>query len=187
MFKAIRQKAVVPSRVKKPHLLARFLRRKDGATVVEFSLVLAPFLALLLAILETALVFLAGQLLETAVADSGRLILTGQAQKQKFDATKFRQEVCGRIAALIDCESGLQFDVRTYKSFASIDMSKPIDSDGKLTLGSAYEPGNAGDIVVVRLAYQWPIYVSMFNYNLSDLAGGKRLLLATAAFRNEPF
>ena len=46
-----------------------------------------------------------------------------------------------------------------------------------------YQPGGPGDIVVVRLFYQWPIYVSL----LQNMSGSKRLLIATAAFRNEPF
>ena len=37
--------------------------------------------------------------------------------------------------------------------------------------------------MVVRLFYQWPIYVSL----LQNMSGNKRLLVATAAFRNEPF
>jgi hypothetical protein len=37
--------------------------------------------------------------------------------------------------------------------------------------------------VVVRLFYQWPIYVSL----LQNMSGNKRLLIATAAFRNEPY
>ena len=48
----------------------RFARRQDGGAAVEFGLVAAPFLALLFAIMETAIVFFAGQALETAAADS---------------------------------------------------------------------------------------------------------------------
>ena len=48
-------------------------------------------------------------------------------------------------------------------------------------------PGRPGDIVVVRLLYEWPVYVSLLGLNLADLAGSKRLIMATAAFRNEPF
>jgi hypothetical protein len=35
----------------------------------------------------------------------------------------------------------------------------------------------------VRLFYQWPIYVAL----LQNMSGGKRLLVATSAFRNEPY
>lgn len=194
--KTFRQKSFGVLRLKAPPLLRRFLRRKDGAAAVEFGLVALPFFALMFAIIETALVFFAGQVLETAVADSGRLILTGQAQSKKFDAAKFKAEVCGadptqnpgyKMYGLFDCEGGLQVDVRTYTSFAAINNAKPIDADGKLTFTPTYAPGGPGQIVVVRLAYAWPIHVSLLGYSLSDLAGGNRLLLATAAFRNEPF
>ncbi len=67
-----------------PRLVRHFLRRKDGAVAVEYAMVAAPFLALVFAILETSIVFFAGQTLETAAADSARLIMTGQAQKQGF-------------------------------------------------------------------------------------------------------
>ena len=70
-----------------------FAKREDGAAAVEFAIVVAPFLALLFAILETALVFFAGQTLETAVSDSARLILTGQAQTASFSLRAVFQSV----------------------------------------------------------------------------------------------
>jgi Flp pilus assembly protein TadG len=166
----------------------RLIRHQDGAAAVEFGLVAAPFLALVFAIMETALVFFAGQALETAGADSARLIMTGQAQLQGFDQAKFKQEVCARIYGLFNCTSGLYIDVKKYDSFASIDTSKPIDGSGNLKTGDfGYQPGGPGDIVVVRLMYQWPVYVSLLGLNLSDMAAGKRLLVSTLAFRNEPY
>src|SRR5215210_2803224 len=80
--------------------LGRLLRQQDGAAAVEFGLVAAPFLALLFAIMETALVFFAGQALETAVADSARLIMTGQAQSQGFSQGAFKTAVCQKIYGL---------------------------------------------------------------------------------------
>ena len=63
-----------------------------------------------------------------------------------------------------------------------------MDSNGNLQTGNfGYQPGGPGDIVVVRLMYEWPIYVSLLGFSLSDLSGGKRLIMATAAFRNEPY
>jgi Flp pilus assembly protein TadG len=66
---------LLPSR-----LVRRFVRQQDGSAAVEFGMVAVTFLGLTFAILETALVFFAGQTLETAVTDSARLIMTGQAQ-----------------------------------------------------------------------------------------------------------
>jgi Flp pilus assembly protein TadG len=167
----------------------RFMRRQDGAVAVEFALILVPFLALMFGIMETALVFFADQTLETAVADSARLIMTGQAQMQSLTAQTFKDQVCARIYGLFDCPNGVYVDVETYSSFGSITNTPPLDSSGKLvTSNFVYQPGGPGDIVVVRLYYQWPIYVSLMNLsNLSNMSNHNRLLVATAAFRNEPY
>lgn len=167
----------------------RFLRREDGAAAVEFGLILLPFLALMFGIMETALVFFADQTLETAVADSARLIMTGQAQTQNLTATTFKNAVCARIYGLFNCQAGVYVNVQTYSSFGSISYTPPLDNNGNLvTANMGYSPGGPGDIVVVQLYYQWPIYVSLMNLNhLSNMSGNKRLLVATAAFRNEPY
>jgi Flp pilus assembly protein TadG len=176
------------NRVSGSRTVRRLLRQQDGAAAIEFGLVAAPFLALVFAIMETAIVFFAGQALETAAADSARLIMTGQAQTAGYDQTKFKEAVCARIYGLFKCNSGLYVDVKKYTSFSSINTSKPIDSNGNVQTGDfGYQPGGPGDIVVVRLVYQWPVYVSLLGLNLSDASGGKRLLLSTVAFRNEPY
>jgi Flp pilus assembly protein TadG len=165
----------------------RFARREDGAAAVEFAIVAAPFLALMFAIMETALVFFASQTLETAVSDSARLIMTGQAQNQSFTQADFKNAVCSRIHGLFDCQSGLQIDVRTYTSFGSVDNSAPLDANGNLKTNFTYQPGGPGDIIVVRLMYLWPVYASVLGFNLGNMAGNNRLIMATAAFRNEPY
>jgi len=168
-------------------VVRRFAHGEDGVAAVEFAMVAAPFLALMFAIMETALVFFASQTLETAVADSARLIMTGQAQSQSFSQAQFKSAVCAKVGGLFDCAGGLQIDVKTYTSFGSVDNSPPLDANGNLKTNFGYQPGGPGDIVVVRLMYQWPVYASLLGFNLGDMAGNKRLVMATAAFRNEPY
>ncbi len=165
----------------------RLIKQQDGAAAVEFALVAAPFLALVFAIMETAVVFFAGQALETAVADSSRLIMTGQAQTQGLSASAFKNAVCAKIYGLFDCQNGVYVDVKTFTSFGSVSMPTPVDGSGNFQNNFSYQPGGPGDIVVVRLFYQYPVYVSLLGFNLSNVNGGKRLLAATAAFRNEPY
>ena len=166
----------------------RFIRHQNGTTTVEFAMLAAPFLAMMFATIETAVVFFAGQALETAGADSARLIMTGQAQTQGFDQAKFKQAVCAKIYGLFNCSTGLYVDVKNYSSFSAINTAKPLDAGGNLETGTfGYTPGGPGDIVVVRLMYEWPVYVSLLGLNLADSAGGKRLLMSTIAFRNEPY
>ena len=168
--------------------MRRMLRDRSGATAVEFGMVAAPFLALVFAILQTAMVFFAGQALETAAADSARLIMTGQAQTQGYDQTKFKQAVCARIYALFNCNGSLYVDVKSYTGWSSVNTSLPVDASGNVQSATfGYQPGGPSDIVVMRLMYQWPVYVSLLGLNLANSAGQQRLLMATVAFRNEPY
>lgn len=188
MFAATREKFAARMRRLMPVRLARrFARQQDGSAAVEFALVATPFLALTFAILETAMVFFAGQTLEAAAADSARLIMTGQAQSAGYAAADFKNAVCARIYGLFDCANGITVDVQSYSSFASIPTAAPITNGQLNTSSMGYNAGNPGDIVVVSLYYQWPIYVSLLGNNLANLNGGKRLLAATAVFRVEPY
>jgi Flp pilus assembly protein TadG len=167
--------------------LSRFRRNENGATVVEFALVAAPFFALMFAIIETALLFFADQTLDTAVATAARLIRTGQAQDEGLTADAFKTAICDQMGGLLSCSAGLKVDVRKYTSFDSIDLATPVDADGNLKVTENYNTGHGGDIVVVRAYYEWPTFVPLLGNNLADMPDGTHLLVATAAFRNEPF
>jgi Flp pilus assembly protein TadG len=144
-------------------------------------------LGLTFAILETALVFFAGQTLETAVADSARLIMTGQAQTAGWTKDDFKTAVCNHIYGVFDCANGIYVDVKSYTSFSAITSDPPI-TDGNLDPSKVnYSPGDVGNIEVVTLYYQWPIYVSLLGNNLANVNANTRLLVSTAVFRNEPY
>lgn len=167
--------------------VARRLRGdRDGSAAVEFALVAPIFFALLFAIIETALVFFAGQLLETATQDSSRLVLTGQVQSPTYTQANFKTAVCQRLSSIFDCNQ-VFVDVKSYTGFNNIVITEPIDGNKNFVPNMSYSPGNAGDVVVVRVFYQWPLFVTGLGYNIANLAGSKRLLSSIIAFRNEPY
>lgn len=183
-----REKATGASRGLR-RLVIRFGRKDDGAAAVEFALVAIPFFAIMFAIIELAFVFWAGQVLETAVNNASRLIMTGQAQKQNFDKAKFKEELCSRVLGLFNCNAGMIIDVRTSGAFASANLGKPTyKGNGQVDdTGFQYQTGGPGDIVVVRVMYEWPLIMRTFGLDLADTPSGKRLLMSTVAFRNEPY
>jgi Flp pilus assembly pilin Flp len=187
MFALLARTRVTVGRILARMGLARFHSDERGVSLVEFGLVAVPFIALTFAILETALMFFAGQTLDTAVARSARLIRTGQAQQQGFDINKFRDDICDQILSLFSCDGNLKLSVKKFPTFADIDLDRPVDADGNLNVDETYDPGHGGDIVVVRAYYEWPTYVRLLGNNLSDMPDGNHLLVSTAAFRNEPF
>src|ERR1035441_3383872 len=84
--------------------LRRFRRSRRGSAAVEFALVAPLFFALLFAIIETALMFFASQVLETVTQDSARMILTGQAQTLLYDQASFKSQVvcpAGSLASVM--------------------------------------------------------------------------------------
>jgi Flp pilus assembly protein TadG len=168
-------------------LLRCFARHYKASTTIEFGLLAAPFLALSFGIMQTAMVFFANQALETAAATSSRLILTGQAQTQGWSAAQFKQQVCDAITGLFNCQNSVYVDVETYSSFAAVKLGMPISNGNLETSNMDYNPGGPGDIVVVRLYYQYPVYMNLLGFNLSNLNGGYNLLAATAVFKNEPY
>jgi Flp pilus assembly protein TadG len=168
-------------------LMRRFICRHGASTTIEFGLLAAPFVAMAFAILQTGIVFFAGQTLETAAAAAGRLVLTGQAQMQGWTAAQFKQQVCNAIAGIFNCQNGIYIDVETYSSFAAVNLGMPITNGNFNPADLGYNPGGPGDIVVVRLYYQYPVYVNLLGFNLSNLDGGLNLLAATAVFKNEPY
>ena len=146
------------------------------------------FFALLFAIIETAMVFFASQVLETVTQDSARMIMTGQAQNAGFTQAQFknlRLQQAHRACSTAPTASTI--DVQSYPAFSSVNVADPIDAGKNFVPPNNYRPGGPGDIVVVRLFYQWPLFVTGLGYNIANLSGSKRLLTATAAFQNEPY
>jgi Flp pilus assembly protein TadG len=187
---AARLHRLTPTRVAR-----RFTRHQKGAAAVEFALVAIPFLALTFAIIETALVFYAGQVLESAASDAGRLIMTGQTQQDLspttgsvgFTQNDFKNAVCSYLAgSMFDC-NGVYVNVTSYSSFGTVNTAPPVTNGQLNTANLNYQPSGPNCIVAVQLYYQWPIYVSLLGDNLANLNGGNRLLTATAVFRNEPY
>jgi Flp pilus assembly protein TadG len=160
-----------------------------AASAVEFAIIAAPFVALLVAIVQTALVFFAGRLLDETAGQASRYIFTGQAQSAGMTQTQFANYLCQKSSTLFTC-SNFMINVQNYSSFAAANTSTPtltFDSSGAVTNQWAWSPGSPGDIVIVQVMYQWPVMMGPLGFNLANLANGNRLLVSTVAFKTEPF
>ncbi len=169
--------------------LGAFRRHQGGVVAIEFAMVGVPFFALIFAILETAIVFWTAQVLETAVADAARTIYTGQFQAANTTGDigrAFKREVCSRVTALFECTEStptVHVDVR----IPTADIP-PVIKDGAINPAAfGYEATKASDLVLVRVAVEYPVFATLLNPNQANLANGKRLLMGSATFRNEPF
>jgi Flp pilus assembly protein TadG len=168
-----------------------FLRDRRAGAAVDFALTLFPFLMVLLVMINSALILLAGQVLQTAATSAGRLVLTGQAQTANYTAAQFKNNVCASLTVMFNCASNLYIDVESTStsSFSNISLANPTNANGTLnTSGFGYSMGNPGDLVIVRLIYQWPIAASgLVGAVMNPISPTNYTLVATVAFRNEPY
>ena len=180
---------------RRSRFLRRFLKNREGATAVEFALVAVPFFTLLFAIIETALIFWSSQVLETAVANASRRIYTGQFQTANSGlsdpqeiAEIFRNEVCDNVVALFDCRARVRVDIQRFPGgFPASGLPLPVNDGNFDASDFGYQPSGPGEVVVVRAAMPYPVIMSLMTPSMSNLNGNQRLIMASAAFRNEPF
>lgn len=173
----------------------RFAADERGTTAIEFGLLGIPFFGLLAAILETSYVFLAGQILDTAVQDSARFIRTGQVQGLKYssadEAAKLRSEICEGLYNLFDCTK-LWISVETVGQFTGITRSSPVPTNCTPTncewaIPERYDVSKGSNIILVRVYYKWPTYINLGGFTLQNTGGNSRLLGSVRVFENEPF
>ncbi len=173
------------------------LARDDRAsTAIEFGILAVPFFALIGAIIETSMVFFAGQVLDSAVQDAARQIRTGQAQGQAgYTIDSFRNEICNGLYRLFDCSKvKVKVSVLTTFSNTNTTLSQPIKTGCTITptedcwnVTQTYAPGVGSSIVLVEAYYKWPVIINFGGFNLQNQPDGSRLLAAVRVFRNEPF
>lgn len=164
-------------------------RDARGNTLIEFAMVAAPLFALMLAIIETSIVFFAQQGLETATEAAARSLLTGQAQQAALTQAQFKQTACAALPGFLDC-SRLMVDVQSASSFSAVSTTRPtitFDSNGKVTNTFNFTTGGAGDIVIVRLMYIWPLPTGPLGFTLDNLPGSQRLMVATSVAKTEAY
>ena len=174
-------RTITPARL----FLRRFGKANHGMAAVEFALLALPFFSLLFATLEATAVFFASVSLETGAAEASRLVRTGQVQLQGLTREHIRNQICD--AMFMGCDDRMQIDVRRFDSFTDVDFTDPLTADGDLRTDLMFQPGGPGDIVLVRVFYTWDIVTPVIGNALSNMADGHRLLISSAAFRNEPF
>lgn len=193
MIKFVSQNHRLPlrQRIRMPRIFRAFRRRQDGATAIEFGMVALPFFMVLFAVIETAMIFFTSQVLETAVANASRSIMTGQAvTKYPNPATalaNFKNDVCANVTTLVDCQAALQIDVRSFASFATANAAATVSGGNLDTTAFGYQAPGPNQIFVVRAVMAYPLYVPSWNHSLATLNGNKRAVVASAAFRTEPF
>ncbi len=175
------------------------MRNRRGATAAEFALLAPILVSLILAALQTALIFYFDSALQTLTTEVARQVMIGNVQA--LTQTQFTTRVCALAPSVFQSSSssppmcnGLMIDVQSASSYSDLSSiaTTPLvptynSSTGAITNNWSYSPGGPGSIVIVRLMYDWPVWGGPLGVGLANQSNGTHLLVGTAVIKNEPY
>jgi Flp pilus assembly protein TadG len=162
-------------------------RDERGAAAVEFALLIIPLLFLLMGIMEVSMQYFVSGALDAAVQRTARLIRTGQAQSQNMTIGDIRGAMCSDMLNLFDCTSNSYILVDSLDNLVAPTYALPVKANGDFISSATFELGSGHSYVMVRGYFQFSPLFNVFGALSPGLSNGKRLLAASALFRNEPF
>jgi Flp pilus assembly protein TadG len=181
---------------KKSYLsILQFLKDERGVAAVEFALVGPPFLFVLLAMFETAIMLFTEYALQAGVQEASRIIRTGQAQSSpmNWNAQKFKTFVCEKATVIPSCNTKVSVYVRSMSgSFSALKSTLPTNpvSVGPATPGGApttiYNHGCSQSYSAVYVTLDWDFTLPFMNV-FSNVGPDVRRIVASTIFQNEPF
>ena len=168
------------------NFLKRWRRDREGSTAVEFALIGIPFVLMVIGIIEMALMFTAQSLLEASTAEAAREVRTGAIQQGGGEDT-FTEVLCGFAAVLIPCEE-IQYQVVALENFGEAEEfpDAEFDEDGNLE-DQQFDAGGVSDVVMIRVAYTYPIKTPMMQLMLTNNNDSNRIMLSTIVLQTEPY
>ncbi len=172
--------------------------------MIEFGIA-APFmLMLVLGIMELGMVMFVNMLMESSLRVAARWGVTGQPPANGDRLTEILAIIEDRTAGMLDMEEA-EVTISSYPTFDDVGQGEDFEDgngNGQWDPGETYKDcngngqwdddrgntgsaGNAREIVVYRIEYDWPLMTTMIADVLGD--AGKVPLVANITVRNEPW
>jgi Flp pilus assembly protein TadG len=167
--------------------LRRWLKKDEGTTAIEFSLMAIPYIFLTLGIVELSIMYASASLLEGATNAAARQIRTGQIQQSEAADPEevFRESICNYATVLIDC-SQVVIEVQEMESFSDFEELQPqFDEDGNM-LSRGFSAGGSSSRVLIRVAYTYNM-LSPFIGTLLAGADNSIFFMSTIVLQTEPY
>ena len=160
----------------------RFLRRDDGATAVEFALVMGPLFFLLGCIVEMSLMLFSEYTLQDGVQEAGRMIRTNPPT----NSSAIRTAICERAPTLANCTVLLGTSLQSALNYGDLETIKPTLTT-VVPRSDVYTKPDPSTAVVLLATYDWTFIFPGLNLLSNVVAGGNfRRLQGIAVFQVEP-
>jgi Flp pilus assembly protein TadG len=165
-------------------ILRRFIGNRKGSTAIEFAILALPFMVLIFAILEIAVMFLVDSGLDAAVHTTVRQVRVGNASA--WNLATFKSKVCAQLSLSFSCSTNLKVRAVVITNMASVSKINPI-VNGQLSVTESFNVGGTGDYVLVQAFLTWDPVLRLYTFAGGHLSNGSYVLGATQLFKNEPF
>ncbi|NCC22802.1 MAG: pilus assembly protein [Alphaproteobacteria bacterium] len=162
-------------------------RETGGATAIEFSIVAIPFTFAIIAVIEVALAYTTGFLLEGGTGAASRMIRTCELQDAADAEADFRAALCSHAVTIPNCQDNVFVETVAMPddSFMSVSSYEPLfDEDGGM-VSRGFATGGVSDVVLVRTGY----YYTFLTPVLGTAIGGpdaRVLFMSTNVLQVEP-
>jgi Flp pilus assembly protein TadG len=172
-------------------LLRRWLVTLDdcGAAAIEFGIVGASFVLMMLASFEFGYMLFVQSVLDNAARDAARLVRTGQAQESANAQTTFQTLLCNEVGSLIGC-GNILYQALVFNDWTSAQTSVNNGVTRNPQTGAlqsaGFSAGTAGQIMVVTVTYNYP-FITPWIGGLLGNGTNSAFLQSTVVFQNEPY
>lgn len=185
----------------------RLLKNEEGATMVEFAMIMPVFILLIFGLIEFSVIMFTKATMEGATSITSRLGKTGHMEEGMTRQQMLINLLTEKTSGILDPDL-IEVTTLVYESFSDIGQSEPlmVDVNGNgqhdASDGDVYQDingngqwdddlgqvglGGSGDIVVYKVHYPWTIKTPVMSSFLTN-AEGYFPLDVSVVVRNEPY
>jgi Flp pilus assembly protein TadG len=167
-------------------ILRSFTKDRKGSAAIEFAILALPFMVLIFAILEIAVMFFVDSGLDAALHKTVRQVRVGAAKTGKWDINAFKTAVCNELSYSFSCAANLKVRAVVVTNMNSVSKIDPI-SNGTLNVTEDFNIGDSGDYVLIQAFLTWDPVLKLYALSGGRLSNGAYVLGSAELFKNEPF
>lgn len=167
-------------------LLRNFIRNRKGSTAIEFAILALPFLVVIFAIIEIAIMYFVDSGLDAALHKAVRQVRVGTAESESWDITKFKSVVCSDLSYSFSCSDDLKVSAVVISDMSSVTHASGV-SGGVLSVTENFDIGDSGDYILIQVFLPWSPVLKLYSFSSGRLSDGSYVLGSAELFKNEPF
>ena len=172
-----------------PRALRALTRETKGTAAIEFAIVAPATIAIALATLQAASIYLAKAYFESGAEAGARIVLTNQTGA--LTSASFKTAVCNELSILFDCSKVIvQLTPLPAGTTTPATLLPTFDTKGNLVGSPPVDVGPTapapGTDMLLVVMYQWPVFGGPLGLDFSNVGSGLMLMASTQVFRVEP-